>query len=349
MMNDFCYTEADYSIFEKEFKNRLPDEIIDAHVHIWNKDCLGIKESDYKYYRKYKPWTDFIYNEEFIIEDYLECTNQIFPYKKVTGMYFGLPFEKVIVEKTNAYIFDAASRLNEPFYYIPTQYENIYETEEKLQLLQRKGFVGFKPYPDLIEGRHGDISIYDMLNRSVLEFSEKNSLTIMLHIPKKERMHDEQNRQELKEIASTYPNVRFILAHVARAFIYHDVENLIDFLSNYDNIWFDTSCVNDPLVIEYLFRRFDSSKLVYGSDAPIAYYRGRDVAVNNKHYIVSNKLFPWGFGLVNEELADLTFVVYEELRAILHAFKVVYGLNEEKHIERFFFSNAKKILDERGC
>ena len=138
------------------------------------------------------------------------------------------------------------------------------------------------------------------------------------------------------------------MAHVGRAFIYNDVENLIDFLIKYENVWFDTSCVNDPMVIEYLVRRFDSSRLVYGSDAPVAYYRGRDVAVNNKHYFVSNKLLPWGFGLINEDLAELTFIIYEEIRAILYAYKSVYGRDQDRHLERFFFSNADQILRERG-
>lgn len=348
MMKDFCYKEADLLIFNNEFKDRIPNKIIDTHAHIWNKACLGISENEYEFHRKYKPWTDFIYNEQFTFEEYKQCTDQIFPNTNVIGMFFGLPFEKVIIEKTNAYVIGTADRYQVPFYYIPSQFEDIFDTDSKLHLMEKKGFVGFKPYPDLIEGKHGEISIYDMLNRSVLEFSQKNNLTVMLHIPKKGKLRDEQNRRELVEIASTYSNVRFILAHVGRAFIYDDVENLIDFLNKYENVWFDTSCVNDPMVIEYLFRRFDSSKLVYGSDAPVAYYRGRDVKVNKKHYFVSDKPFPWGFGLINEDLAELTFIIYEELRAILYAFNAVYGQNESKHIERFFYLNANQILKENG-
>ncbi len=66
--------------------------------------------------------------------------------------------------------------------------------------------MGFKPYPDLAKIEIGEPGIYDMLNRSVLEFSEKNNLAVLLHIPRKNRLKSSENQQELLEITSNYPS-----------------------------------------------------------------------------------------------------------------------------------------------
>lgn len=344
MMRDYAYRDADLAVFRDELDGFLPHKIIDAHVHIWRRESIGITPDEYDAYRRYKPWTDFWYNEQFTAEDFSQCSARIYPGREISGMFFGLPFERADIGAMNAYVMENAARHGAPFYYIPTQHENIFETQGRLDLLGRKGFVGFKPYPDLVQGTGGECGIFEMLNRSVLEFSDKHGLTVMLHIPGKAKLRSEENRRDLLEIVRCYPNTRIIMAHVGRAFTYRDVEGLIDFLLVYDNIWFDTACVNDPMVLEYLFRRAHPGKLLYGTDAPIAYYRGKDVTLNNKHYFVTDKLVPWGFGPTNDSLAQLTLIVYEELRAILFAMKAVHGKALAIPVEKFFYQNAQQIL-----
>ncbi len=112
-------------------------------------------------------------------------------------------------------------------------------------------------------------------------------------------------------------------------------------------MYFDTALINDPLVLEYLMRKIDSAKILYGSDSPLAFHRGKDICINNKHYYVSDKITPWGLGPMDEKFIDLTFYVFEEIRAMLYATRAVYGNFEEKHLEKIFYLNALGLIKKR--
>lgn len=348
MIKDFSYQEKDLKIYQNEFASRLPDTIIDNHIHIWSRECLNISREEYSTYKVYKPWTDFDYMEEFTVDDYYKCTELAFPNKKVYGMFFGSPFPQIDRDRVNEYVLYEALKRDMGFYYIPGQYENMFETEKEKHLMNRKGFLGFKPYPDIPIVNNRECSIYDMLNKSFLEFAQMNKLSVVLHIPRKGRLSSQDNRRELLEISENYPDVCFIIAHVGRSFSYCDVENNLDFLIDRKNMYFDTALINSETVLEYLMRRVDSSRILFGADAPLAFSRGKDVTINNKHYYVSENTTPWGLGPINPNLADFTFYVYEEVRAILYASRAVYGGMEKEHLERIFYLNAKKILDKGG-
>ncbi|MCC8181351.1 MAG: hypothetical protein LIP23_10660 [Planctomycetes bacterium] len=87
--------------------------------------------------------------------------------------------------------------------------------------------------------------------------------------------------------------------------------------------------------------------MAYGSDSRLAFARCKDVCINNKHYYVNATVPPWGLGPGSEDLLDLTFYVYEELRAILYAANAVYGRNEDRHIENIFYNNMAGRLKNR--
>lgn len=348
MIRDFCVDGEDLAIYEREFANRIPEKIIDAHVHLWGRDCLKIPTSSYAVYKQYKPWTDFDMMEEFTLNDFERCASEAFPGREYQGVFFGLPFPQADRGRSNDRVMRMSVEAGKGFYYMPGQFEDAWETDGTLGLTRKTGFLGFKPYPDLVEKKEGEISIYDMLNRSFLEFAEKHELYVMLHIPGKNRLHDGRIRKELEEITDTYRHVIFVMAHVGRSFCYPDVEGSIDFLTGKENVLFDTALINDPLVLEYLFRRVPPEKILFGSDAPLAFVRGKDVCVNNRHYYVSEKMVPWGLGPGRENFLKLTFYLYEEIRAILYASRVVYGKSEEKALEKIFFANMQGILRRKG-
>ena len=233
-----------------------------------------------------------------------------------------------------------------PYYYIPGQQEDLFATEQRLHLSKQSYFLGLKPYPDIpvVEGR--EVSIYDMLNPSALAYANKHQLSVVLHIPRKERLHSRENRQELLACITDYPKIRYIIAHVGRAFTYYDIEGLIDFLLPYENVWFDTALINSETVLTYLFQKAEPSRILFGSDAPVAFLRGKDVTINNKHYYVSEKAVPWGLGPIEGTLSAFTFYIYEEIRAMIYAAKLVYGNEARPILEQVFYQNAKRLLRE---
>lgn len=348
MIREFSYCNKDRDLFYKEFDHRLPEKIIDGHVHSWKSDCLNIERADYGIYKQYKPWTDFDLMEQLTMEEFCEYAGQLFPGRDYQGMFFGLPFPQVGREKSNEYILGNAQRHKSGFYYMPGQYEDAIEAQECWRLLERPGFLGFKPYPDLAHVGEGEVGIYDMLNESFLKFADENSLNIMLHIPGKERLRSQKTRRELEEITSRYQKIRFLMAHAGRSFCFCDIEGTIDFLAGKPNVWFDTALLNDPAVLEYLLRKVPSDRIVFGSDAPLAFTRGKDICVNNKHYYVASGMVPWGLSAMTEGFLDLTFYVYEEIRAILYASKSVYGSGEREHLNRIFYGNSRRMQIEKG-
>lgn len=348
MIQDFEYTEKDTAVFREEFAGRLPDRIIDCHNHAWPKECLVIPREEYAVHKRYKPWTDFDFMEEFTLADYERCAAAVFPGKKVLGAFFGLPFPQADRERSNAYILRDAPARGRGFYYMPGQHEDATEAESRFALRSRKGFIGLKPYPDLARVETGEVGLYDMLNRSFLEYANRHRLLVMLHVPGPRRLRDDRLRRDLTECVTAYPDAVFIIAHVGRAFCHADVVGSIDFLTAHDNVLFDMALVNDPLVLEYLFRRVPSERILYGSDSPLAFARGKDVCVNNRHYYVTGRTAPWGLGPGSEGLLDLTFFVYEELRAILYAAGAVYGRDEARHLENIFWNNMAAPLKRSG-
>ena len=348
MISDFEYRPDDAKIYREELDGRLPERIYDSHVHLWAKDNLNIPRSEYAIHKQYKPWTDFDYMEEFLYEDYLHCAGTAFPGRQVQPLVFGSPFPQIDRDRTNRYILNTAAASHVPFFYIPGQFEDLFETESRLHLTQLPGFLGLKPYPDIpkVEGR--EAGIYDMLNRSALEYADRHSLYIVLHLPRKARLRAEENRRELLECLRDYSNARIILAHVGRAFTYYDAEGVLDFLFPHENLLFDTALLNSETVLEYLMRHVSADRILFGSDAPLAFSRGKDVTINNHHYYVSEQMVPWGLGPMQPGFAHFTFYIYEELRAMLYASKAVYGAGEAAALEKMLCQNAAQILRARN-
>lgn len=347
MIRDFQYRESDRTIFEEELKEYLPAQIYDSHVHLWAKENLKISKEEYAIHKVYKPWTDFDCIEEFLYEDYQFCAKEAFPGIELKPMIFGSPFPQIDRDLTNAYIAEVSRNKSVPYYYIPGQYEDLLKTEQALQLSSQIPFMGLKPYPDIpvVEGR--EVGIYDMLNPSALEYAQEHGLIVVLHLPRKGRLHSEENRLELLECITKYPKIQFVIAHVGRAFTYYDVEGLIDFLIPYENVWFDTALINSETVLTYLFQKGDISRILFGSDAPLAFMRGKDITVNNRHYYVSEERAPWGLGPAEGSLSEFTFYIYEEIRALIYGAKLVYGGDAKKILNHVFFENARRLLAYR--
>ena len=348
MITDFECTQTDKDVFLREFAQRLPAKILDNHIHVWSKECIRVPKSEYAVHKQYKPWTDFDFVEELTLEDCSVCLNALFPGKQVSMSCFGLPFPQIDREMNNDYIIKSAAAKKIGFYYMPGQFEDMLAAEKILRMLENQYFIGLKPYPDLVRGGGAAASIYDMFNLSALRFAHENSLTVMLHIPRTNRLRDADNRRELLEIITAYPGIRFILAHAGRCFTYKDVEGTIDFLKGFSNVWFDTALIDDAEVLTYLMRVMNPDRLIYGSDAPLAFTRGKDICINDRHYYVSDHPVPWGISPMRGHRIDLTFYVYEQLRALIRAADAVYGKAAHAALQRIFYDNAVDAMGERG-
>ncbi|MHB8277686.1 MAG: amidohydrolase family protein [Candidatus Humimicrobiaceae bacterium] len=343
LLKDF--TEKDLSMFNQEFNDFLPENLIDSHVHLWKKDFL--KEEISKDREKVNPFVDPDIVDGFTFGDFKKIAERFFPGKKYSGLFFSLPVREIDLGKANKYISDICVENNCHGLYIP---------EPDLRKIPDNffgdRFVGFKPYPDLIgydapedfSKLNIDVSIFDFVSKNVFEFSEEYGLILLLHIPRKDRLNDKRNIEEIRTIGKKYPNIKIVLAHAGRSYCYSDIKDSIEYLKNIKNLYVDTAMINTFSVNKILIEELGSERILYGSDLALAALKGKNIDINNNHYFVTSSPRPWSLSSSEMNLDNFTYFIYEIIRAIKIAAE---SLNLSKEdIENVFYLNAKRLIED---
>ncbi|MCL5771286.1 MAG: amidohydrolase family protein [Actinobacteria bacterium] len=343
LLKDF--NEKDLKIFNHEFNNFLPKRIMDFHVHLWKKDFLNKDISEER--QKANPFADPDIIDRFVFEDFETVANTLFPDKEYSGLFFGLPAKEVDLSKANKYVSDVCKDNGCHGLYIPEP-----GFDEIPDNFFGNGFVGFKPYPDLVDFETPsdflkldiDVSIFDFISKKVLEFSNEYGLILLIHIPRKGRLNDKRNIEELRKIGEKYKNIKVILAHAGRSYCYEDIRSGIQYIKNMENLYVDTAMINNFSVNKLLMEELGPERILYGSDLAVAALKGKNIDINNRHYFVTNTPKSWSLSSSEMNLDDFTFFIYEIIRAIKLASKEL-NLNK-KQIEDIFYSNAHRIIKE---
>jgi len=337
--------DEDLKIFKEEFSEFLPVEIIDSHVHLWKRSFF--KESISENRLEQSPALDPDIIDGFIFEDFKNITEKIFPGKKCSGLFFGLPMKEANLDETNEYISDVCKKngsygLFNPRPDLKEIPENFFESK----------FIGFKPYPDLVDFKTPkdfskldiDVSIFDFISKKVLEFSHEYGLILLIHIPRKDRLNDRRNVEEIKAIGKKYPNIKIVLAHAGRSYCYSDIKDSIKYLKEIKNLYVDTAMINSFSVNKVLVDELGADRILYGSDLPVAIFKGKNIDINNKHYFVTKSPKAWSLSSTDMKLDNFTFFIYEIIRAIRVAAKSL-SLSKES-IENIFYLNAKRLIED---
>lgn len=343
MYKDFKYSIKDKEIFENEFREYLPPKIIDSHIHLWERDQVDIENITPDRQKRHpflsvEGWRDFSYT------DFIQVSKTIFPQIDYDGLFFGSPFREIKIDKANKMIKEdvVSKSKNALFISITTDSSDLIEKK-----IKEENFIGLKPYPDLAVKLDYDdqdsVSIFDFLPEQHLVVANKLGLIVLLHIPKVKRLNDRKNLDDIISICSSYPNIKLILAHAGRSYCVFDLENSIKKIYKLKNLWIDTSMINNWEIMEMILDYLGSEKMIYGSDMPVAVFRGKNICINNKHFFVTYPPFPWS--LSNESLREdnFTFFLYEEIRAILKAIKK--KKMDKKVISNIFYKNIKDLMD----
>lgn len=343
LLKDF--TEKDLSIFNQEFNDFLPKNIIDFHVHLWRKDFL--KEKFSKDREQVNPFADPDIGDGFTFGDFRKIAEMFFPGKKYSGLFFGLPVREIDLGKANKYISDICVENNCYGLYIPEP-----DLREIPDNFFGERFVGFKPYPELVE--YGapkdfskldiDVNIFDFVSSNVLEFSEEYGLILLLHIPRKDRLNDKRNIEEIRTIGTKYPNIKIILAHAGRSYCHSDIKDSIRYLKDIKNLYVDTAMINSFSVNKILMEELGTERILYGSDLAIAALKGKNIDINNKHYFVTSTPRSWSLSSYDMNLNNFTFFIYEIVRAIKLAADELKLSNEQ--VEQIFYLNVQRMISD---
>ena len=335
----------DLKIFKEEFSDFLPAEIIDSHVHLWKKDFF--KETISGDRIKQNPFFDSDVIRGFTFEDFKDTAEKIFPEKNYSGLFFGLPAREINLSKANKYISDVCIKNGSFGLFIP---------EPDLKKIPKdffeSRFIGFKPYPDLVNFKAPkdfskldiDVSIFDFISKKVLEFSQEYGLILLIHIPRKDRLNDRRNIEEIKTIGKKYPNIKIVLAHAGRSYCYSDIKDSIKYLKEIKNLYVDTAMINSFSVNKVLIDELGSERILYGSDLAVAALKGKNIDINNRHYFVTSTPKVWSLSSSEMNLDSFTFFIYEIIRAIRVAAKSLNSSKED--IENIFYKNSNNMIED---
>jgi len=341
-------TQEDIKIFNDEFSGFLPCRILDFHVHLWKDSFYSSLPEENR--KRSNPFFDAELAGGFDYEDFQFVSKTLFPQKKYTGIFFGLPFKEIDLKINNDYIAGVNALYRSNGLYVP---------EPGLRKIPHdffeKGFIGFKPYPDLADkGIHKDISsldidvsIFDFISSEVFDFANEYGLIMLVHLPRKGRLNDKRNIEEIEKLQQNYPQIKLVLAHAGRSYCEGDIKDSIKYLKDYKNLYADTAMINSSEVLEILLSELGPEKVLFGSDLAVAAIKGKNIDINNHHYFITSKPRPWSLSSADMELGHFTYSLYEAVRSIKAACARL-GLGPGD-VEDIFFNNADSLVNEIKC
>lgn len=330
---DEAFVEQNRAIFEREFESFLPPRILDAHAHVFP---AGTFPEDAPYVSGGVPAPQFTFDD--LCRDYAT----ILPGRDVSVVTFGSPRPTIDWQGNNNYVAaHARAHACYPFRLVSPEVD----TPDDLAMVMKSGqFLGFKPYYTFVEKEDPQqVELIEMLPPWMMEIADRLGLLITLHLPRAERFADPLNQEQLESLARQYPNAIFLVAHAGRAYYYKNIVGSLDRFARLPNVYLEFSMVQNWEVIAYCFRRFPLDRIIFGSDAPIAFAPGASVEINDQYtYITPN---PWSIAVHDSKpRIRYTSFLYEELRAIKKA--VRHAALGDTAVENLFCNTARKLLCE---
>lgn len=326
--------DLDRRIWEDELEDFVPEQLFDAHVHVYDPSHCFAKEEDTP--TEYMSWWDrpIPYMDRAALDDYY---SNLFPGRTVSYLMMGYPFINGDLDAANR--FTARQAATDPKSAALMLVRPDFSAEYVAQAIDEHGFRGLKPYR-WYAADADNCGIMDFLPEHLIEVADDRELAVTLHLSKKYAIADEDNLNDLAYLTKRYPKVRWVLAHMARCLVPWPLERAMDRLKEMPGIWLDFSSVTISDVFALALKNLPTDRIMYGSDLPIGVQRGQYVG------------FGYAWALLDEkrmsvlELAHCdgrpTFIGYETLRAVRRAI-LAQGLGR-KETEDIFCNNALKLL-----
>ncbi len=325
--------DNDRKIYAEELAPRLPAKILDAHVHIWSK-------TDFPADFQFKPGDCCgRFGGEFTIPQWRNFMKELLPEQECHLNCFGTPRKEADRSCT--------PRDTQPGDYVNVLLSPADPAEVVEERLVKSGAVGVKPYLNYAAEYYGKpkdaVEIADMLTEEQLKMLNRRKLAITLHIPRSGRFADPVNQRQMIDLCEKYPDIRFIFAHIGRAYFMKNLleSNLTEFVK-FPNAFFDTAMVNHEGVLKRTFDLFPAERILFGTDAPIALLRGKSVEINDQYAYVMGEDYQIGTTIhgVGSPVKFTTFF-YEQLRAMLNTIPA-------GKVEDVFFNNADQLFRSVG-
>jgi hypothetical protein len=336
------YTDVDRAFWAEHLEGWLPRRIIDAHTHVTNPA------------HRLEPMTEEMRRQFWVSEatDNIDaptarrCIGTVFPGRHVTCVAMGSPSLAYDIDAGNEYVRTEclASGWHALAVLVPQ-----WPAERVAAELDKPGVIGLKPYYSLIgrdpttRDRHQEAGIFEFLPHHALEVADERGAWVTVHVPKADRLGHPDNIREVRELRRRYPNVIVVIAHLGRSYTEPHAREALPLLADDPGLYFDISAVLNPAVLRLAFEVLGPRRLVYGTDNPVFYMRGRRQWEGRRYINRTN--YPFFFNKVREAPeveARYTLFMYEALRAIKDVCADM-GLGRTE-VEAIFHDNAAGLI-----
>ncbi len=340
----WSYTDADRAFWVEHLEDWLPRRILDAHTHIANPAhrLVPMTEAMRKQY-----WVNEVF-EPIEASAAERCFRTVFPNRDFSCLAFGMPDLDFDLDAGNACLHEECPKRG---WFSLAVIRPQWTQDKMAALLDAPGVLGVKPYYSLISPNretrdaHLEAGIFDFLPHHLLEVLNDRRAWVTLHVPKASRLGHPDNIREVREIRRRYPDIVLVIAHLGRCYTEpHAIEALPQFADD-PGLFFDTSAVLNPACHRIALQHFGPQRILYGSDNPVLFmrgrrqYRGRSYLNRTSHPFHLNR---------QREAAEIearyTLFMYEDLRALKLACQDL-GINARSEIEAIFHDNARRLID----
>lgn len=325
-MTDTGVTDLDREFFARELDAFLPDRIYDAHAHLWKQD-----------------WAPFVLGRD--IRDvghaeYSRAIADIHGTRPTQALFLSFAGAEARDRIPEANAFTAAQIADRPacrgHFFVTPQDDPEWVRDE----VRRLGLHGLKCYHTFADVEPTwEASIPDYLPEPLVAVAGDEGWTITLHMVKSRAVADPDNIHWIRHYCRTYPGMRLILAHSARAFQpAHNLEGLGE-LGGLDNLWFDTAANCEPMAHQAVLRLIGPERLMYGSDLPVCHMRGRSLGAADSFLWLYADTPVWG---EKHLLVEPVLIGLEHLRSLKWA--CWSERLTDTQVEDLFWNNAARLF-----
>lgn len=340
----WSYTDVDRAFWRDHLEDWVPERIIDAHTHVTNP-AHRLEPVTEEMRRQY--WANEV-SEPIDAPTTERCMRTVFPGREVRCVAMGSPSLAFDIEAGNEYV--RAECLKRGWHSLAVLRPQ-WSAARVCAELDRPGVIGLKPYYSLISpsrntrDKHLRAGIFDFLPHHILEVLDDRRAWVTLHVPKADRLPHPDNIRDIREIRKRYPNIVLIIAHLGRCYTEPQAREGLPPLADDPGLYFDSSAVLNPAVHRTALEQIGPGRILYGTDNPVFYMRGRRQWRGRTYTNRTNYDFYFNKEREAPEIeATYTLYMYEALRALKSACTDL--AISRKEVDAIFHENAARLVNK---
>lgn len=252
----------------------IPPEIYDIHVHPYRQ-------------RDYAPnaFGFLAAHEELGCAAHTGALRRLLGERKIHGLYFGLPHATADRPAINDWVATEVRAHGTALSHALMLVSPADNPADVAAALRSGRFSGLKVYycysgqPDSMQAE-----VEDFVPEWMWEILNEVRGVLMLHLVRHRAIADSENQRSLRRLCRAYPQVRLVLAHIARSFAYRHAREGLRAIADLDNAVVDTSAICEAEAFRAALEILGPQRVLWGSDFPVSEQRGRCVTTGDRFF-----------------------------------------------------------------